>query len=476
MTNIAEFPELRTGGGVVRPTDADYDEARAVYNAMIDRHPVLVARCSSIADVQAALEAGRRARVPIAVRGGGHNGPGFGTVDGGLVIDLSPMHMVEVDPRRRTARVQGGATWGMVDAATHAHGLATPAGIISSTGVGGLTLGGGHGYLSRRHGLTIDNLIEAEVVLADGRVVRASESEHPDLFWALRGGGGNFGVVTSFVFRLHPVTTVVCGPTAWPAAATADVLAWFREFLPAQDHDLYGFFATMTVPPVDAFPEAFHLHKACAVVWCYLGDPADAKEALAPVRAMQPAFDGIGQVPYPALQSAFDALYPPGLQWYWRGDFFRTVPDAAIEAHARFTQELPSMHSSMHLYPIDGAPNHVGADETAWAYRDATFSQVIVGVDPDPRMAPALKAWTVDYWEATHPYSAGGAYVNFMMDDEGQDRVRATYGSNYDRLSQVKAIYDPGNLFRVNQNIRPAAASASGPPKQDRLRRFFRRP
>jgi FAD/FMN-containing dehydrogenase len=446
----------RMSGEVVGPADAGYDDARAVYNAMIDRRPAFVARCAGVGDVRAALDVARSAGVPVAVRGGGHNGPGFGTVDGGIVIDLSPMHAVDVDPGQRTVRVEGGATWGLVDAATHAHGLATPAGIISTTGVGGLTLGGGHGYLSRKHGLTIDNLLEAEVVLADGRQVTASESEHPDLFWALRGGGGNFGIVTAFTFRLHPVGTVVCGPTAWPVSATSDVLSWYRDFMPAQDDDLYGFFAVMTVPPVDDFPEAFHLHKACAIVWCYLGDPADAGEALAPVRDLEPAFDGIGQAPYPALQSTFDGLYPRGLQWYWRGDFFGAVPDEAVEAHVRFAETLPTMHSTMHLYPVDGAVNRVGADETAWAYRDVTFSQAIVGVDPDPAKAAVLKEWTADYWSATHPHSAGGAYVNFLMDDEGQDRVRATYGANYDRLAEIKATYDPTNLFRINQNIRPA--------------------
>ncbi len=459
MTSLVNLPDLRSriAGEVISPEDPGYDQARAVYNAMIDRRPTLVARCSSVADVQAALDASRSNRLNVAIRGGGHNGPGFGTVDGGVVIDLSPMHNVEVDPARRTVRVQGGATWNMVDTATHAHGLATPSGIISTTGVGGLTLGGGHGYLSRRFGLTIDNLLEADVVLADGRVVTASESEHPDLFWALRGGGGNFGVVTSFTFRLHPVATVVAGPTAWPISATADVLKWFRDFLPAQDPELYGFFATMTVPPVDAFPEPFHLHKACAIMWCYSGDPADAQEALKPVRDLSPAFDGIGEAPYPGVQQAFDALYPAGLQWYWRGDFFRTITDAAVAAHVEHSEALPTMHSTMHIYPIDGAVNRVPRDATAWAYRDATFSQVIVGVDPDPANAATIKQWAIDYWEATHPYSAGGAYVNFMMDDEGQDRIRATYGPNYDRLTQVKAEYDPDNTFHINQNIRPAS-------------------
>jgi FAD/FMN-containing dehydrogenase len=459
MTSLADVSDLRSriAGEVIGPEDPEYDQARSVYNAMIDRRPSLVARCRGVADVQAAIEAGRRNRLDIAVRGGGHNGPGFGTVDGGMVVDLSPMHHVEVDPSRRTVRVEGGATWKMVDTATSVQGLATPAGIISTTGVGGLTLGGGHGYLTRRFGLTIDNLLEADVVLADGRVVTASESDHADLFWALRGGGGNFGVVTSFTFRLHPVSTVVAGPTAWPLSATPEVLKWYRDFLPAQDPELYGFFATMTVPPVDGFPEAFHLHKACAIVWCYSGDPADAHEALKPVRELSPAFDGIGEVPYAGMQQAFDALYPPGLQWYWRGDFLRSIPDEAVAAHLEHSEALPTMHSTMHIYPIDGAVNRVPQDATAWAYRDATFSQVIVGVDPDPAQAPAIKQWAIDYWEATHPYSAGGAYVNFMMDDEGQDRLRATYGPNYGRLAQVKAEYDPGNLFHINQNIRPAS-------------------
>ncbi|OBK97494.1 oxidoreductase [Mycobacterium asiaticum] len=456
MTNMAtDEVRGRLGGDVILPDDPGYDEARALHNAMIDKRPAVIARCRSATDVASALEFARTSNLDVAVRGGGHNGPGFGTVEGGVVIDMSPMNRIEVNPDRRTVRVQGGATWAAVDAATHAHGLATPSGIISSTGVGGLTLGGGHGYLSRKHGLTIDNLLAAEVVLADGREVTASESEHPDLFWALRGGGGNFGVVTSFTFRLHPMQSVICGPTAWPISATADILGWFRDFLPAQDEDLYGFFATMTVPPAPPFPEAFHLHKACAVVWCYTGDPARAEEAFTPVRQMQPAWDGVGAAPYPALQSTFDALYPKGLQWYWRGDFFRTVPDEAVAAHARFSEELPTMHSTMHLYPIDGAVHRVGQTDTAFAHRDVTFSQVIAGVDPDPANAETLRRWSGDYWNATHPYSAGAAYVNFMM-DEGQDRVRASYGPNYSRLSQIKAEYDPRNVFHINQNIRPA--------------------
>jgi UDP-N-acetylenolpyruvoylglucosamine reductase len=439
----------------LKPGDNGYDEARKLYNGMIDRWPARIVRCESVADVRAALAAAQESELEIAVRGGGHNGAGYGSVDAGLVIDLRPMDGVRVDPDARTVRVEGGATWGKVDAATGEHGLATPSGIISSTGVGGLTLGGGHGYLSRKYGLTIDNLLEAEVVLPDGRMVTASESENPDLFWALRGGSGNFGIVTSFLFRLHPVSTVIAGPTLWPIEATADVLSWYREFMPAQDEDLYGFFAVLTVPPGDPFPAELHNRKACGVVWCYTGDPARMDEAFAPVRAMRPQFEYVGELPYPALQSMFDALYPPGLQWYWRGDFFRDVPDAAVAAHVKFAEQMPSALSSMHLYPVDGAVRRVGAADTAWSYRDVTFSQVIVGVDADPANADAITRWTVDYWDATHPYSAGGAYVNFMM-DEGADRVRATYQGNFDRLAQTKAQYDPANLLHINPNVPPA--------------------
>ena len=445
----------RLEGRVVTPDDTGYDDARAVYNGMIDRRPAVIARCSSVADVRAALEYGRRSGLAIAVRGGGHNGPGFGTVEGGLVIDLAELDEVAVDAEARTVRVQGGCTWKQVDAATHEHGLATPSGIFSTTGVGGLTLGGGHGYLSRKYGLTVDNLLAAEVVLADGRVVTASETEHPDLFWALRGGGGNFGIVTSFLFRCHPVSTVIAGSTLWPVQATAEVLSWYRDFLPAQDEDLYGFFATMVVPPGDPFPAELHLQKACGVVWCYTGDPAGADAAFAPVRRMAPQHDDIGPVPFDGLQSAFDPLYPKGLQWYWKGDFVRTIPDEAVAVHARFARELPSMHSTMHLYPVDGAVQRVGAADTAWAHRDVTWSSVMAGIDPDPRNAEAVSRWAADYWSAQHPYSAGGAYVNFMM-DEGPDRVRATYGGNHDRLAEIKAIYDPENVLRQNQNIAPA--------------------
>ena len=446
--------ELR--GPLLTVSDAGYDDARTIYNGMIDKHPALIALCASVADVIASVNFAREHDLLLAVMGGGHNGPGLGLCDGGLVLDLAAMDGVRVDPENRTAHVEGGATWGAVDHATHAFGLATPSGIISTTGVGGLTLGGGHGYLSRKYGLTIDNLLGADVVLADGSFVTASEHEHADLFWAIRGGGGNFGVVTSFEFRLHPVDTVVGGPTLWPLEQAPEVLRWYRDFIEDAPEDLYGFFAFLEVPPGPPFPEELHGEKVCGVVWCYTGPEEEADEVFAPVLSVgTPALHGVHAMPYPALQGAFDALYAPGLQWYWKGDFVRELSDEAIAEHVRHA-EVPTTHSTMHLYPVNGAVHGVGEDETAWSYRDATWSMVIAGVDPDPANADRVTTWAKDYWEALHPYSAGGAYLNFMM-EEGDERIRATYRGNYDRLARVKARYDPDNLFRVNQNIKPAA-------------------
>ncbi|MGE5282143.1 MAG: FAD-binding oxidoreductase [Chloroflexota bacterium] len=454
--SAADLPGFQ--GQLIGPQDNDYEEARAVYNAMIERHPALIARCADADDVAKVIAYAAEGDLLLAVRGGGHNGAGLGTCDAGVVIDLSALNAIEVDPEARTVRVGGGCTWGEVDAATAEHGMATPSGIISTTGVGGLTLGGGMGHLTRKCGLTIDNLLEVEVVLAGGERVRASAEENPDLYWALRGGGGNFGVVTSFLFRLHDVDTVVGGPTFWPAEAGAEVLAAYRDFLPAAPRDLNGFFAFTSVPPAPPFPEELHLRKVCGVVWCHLGDAAQAASDMAPLLEAlpEPLMHGAQPMPFPALQTAFDALYPRGEQWYWRADFVREMPDEAVGAHAQFGPKMPTMKSTMHLYPLDGAAAEVGDEETPWAYRDAKWGSVFAGVDPDPAKADAIRRWSIDYFEALHPYSAGGAYVNMMM-DEGQERVRASYGENYERLARIKAKYDPGNLFRVNQNIEPQA-------------------
>ncbi len=430
-----------------------------MYNAMIDRRPALIVRCRDVADVRAAIDFGRSEGFELAVRGGGHNGAGLGSVDDGLVIDLSLTNAVRVDPDAGLATVEAGALLGDLDHATGGFGLAVPAGIVSTTGVAGLTLGGGHGYLTRKHGLTIDNLVSADVVLADGTFVTASEDEHDDLFWALRGGGGNFGVVTSFTFRLHPVSTVVGGPTLWPLEAAPEVLRWYREFLPEAPEDIYGFFAFLTVPPEPPFPEALHLQKVCAVVWCCTGPAEQAQDALASIvqEPAPPVLHGAQAMPYPMLQAAFDAEFPPGQQWYWKADFVAEIPDEAIARHLEFAEAMPTVQSGMHLYPIDGAAHRVPSAETAFSYRDATWSMVMAGIDPDPAKAEQLGEWATAYWQAIHPHAMGGAYVNFMM-EEGDERVRATYRDNYERLARIKAIYDPENVFHVNQNVRPGKA------------------
>jgi len=443
-------------GELIQPSDENYDSARALYNAMIDKRPAMIARCVDAADVIACVNYARENDILVAVRGGGHNGAGLGSCDGGLVIDLSQMNGVRVDPRAKTVRVEGGCTWGDVDHAAHAFGMATPTGVISTTGVGGLTLGGGLGHLTRKFGLTIDNLIEADMVLADGSFVTVGSTENEDLYWAIRGGGGNFGVVTSFLFRLHDVHTNYAGPMFWDLDRTEDVLKLYREFITQAPDDISGFFAVLTVPPGPPFPEEIHLRKMCGIVWCCTCPPEVGKRALDPFRELaQPAFEHVGPMPHPMLQGMFDALYPKGHQWYWKADFVKEISDEAVGLHAKFASELPTMQSTMHLYPINGAAHRGGPQETPWVYRDANWAQVMVGVDPDPANKEKITAWTREYWEAMHPHSAGGAYVNFLSDDEGQERVKTTYGSNYERLVEIKTKYDPANLFRVNQNIQP---------------------
>ena len=448
------FASLR--GRVVQPGDSDYDASRRVYNAMIDRHPRLIVYCRDVADVMRSVDFARAQSLRLAVRGGGHNGGGLGICDEGLVIDLSGLRGIRVDAGARTVRVEGGCTWADVDHATHAFGMATPSGIIGTTGVGGLTLGGGLGHLTRKCGLTVDNLLEADVVLATGELVTANAERHPELYWALRGGGGNFGVVTSFLFRLHEVSTVVAGPTFWPLDRAAEVLRWYRDFIVSAPDDLNGWFAFLTVPPVAPYPPELQGQKVCGIVWCYTGDPAGADAAFKPVREFgPPLMHGVQPMPYPMLQGAFDALYPPGDQWYWRADFVTELSDAAIAEHDRFGPEMPTPQSTMHLYPISGAAHRVKAGDTAFSYREANWASVFAGVSGSAADVPAISAWSKNYWNALHPHSSGGAYVNMMMDDEGEDRVRASYRDNYARLVAAKKRYDPENLFRVNQNIRP---------------------
>ena len=452
---IAELRN-RLQGRLIQAGDAGYDQARQLFNAMNDKTPALIAQCINPDDVITSVNFAHQNGLTVSVRGGGHNGAGLALVDDGLVIDLSKMRAITVDPQTGTVRVEGGAVWREVDQATHPHGLAVPSGIIASTGVAGLTLGGGMGHLSRQYGLTIDSLLEADVVLADGRMVKASELENADLFWALRGGGGNFGIVTGFLFQGRPVQTVVGGPMLWKMEDAARVMRWYRDFIVEAPENVNGFFAFLTVPPGPPFAEHLHLKKVCGIVWAINDTPEKAESLLAAVREQfPPAQDLVGPLPFPALQGMFDPIYQPGLQWYWRGDFVNELSDDAIERHLEFAHRLPSMHSTMHLYPINGAVHRAGQKDTAFSYRESTWSQVIVGVDPDPSNVNAIRDWTVDYWEALHPYSSGGAYVNFLM-EEGQERVQATYRGNYARLAAIKATYDPQNFFRVNQNIKPA--------------------
>jgi FAD/FMN-containing dehydrogenase len=452
---VAAFRD-RLHGSVLQPGDGGYDEARTVFNAMIDKYPSYVAKCTGAADVMAAVEFARDTGIPLSVKGGGHNFAGTAVVDDGLVIDCSPMDSVRVDPDARRAWVGPGATWADVDHETQAFGLATTGGIVSDTGVAGLTLGGGQGYLARKHGLTVDNLVGADVVTADGELVHASASENEDLFWALRGGGGNFGVVTSFEFDLHPVgPEVLGGPVFHPYADAREALEFYREFTADAPDDLacYGLFAR--VPPEEPFPEAYQGEPAFAFAVCYAG-PVDAgEEVLAPLRAFgDPIVDAVQPMPYAALQSAFDDGSPEGHRWYSKAHYLRDIPDGAIDAMLEYTDPFPGPLTQVALEPLGGAMGRIDADATAFAHRDARYSFGIWPGWADPDRDEELIAWAREFHEAMAPY-ADGVYANYLDRDEG-DRVETAYGDNYDRLAEVKAEWDPGNLFDSNQNVAPS--------------------
>jgi FAD/FMN-containing dehydrogenase len=457
MFTDESLKQLQSGfrGVVIQPTDPSYDNARKIYNAMIDKRPALIVQCRDVADVISAVNFARENQLEVAIRSGGHHGAGLSLVDNGLVIDLSPMKGIRVDPQAKTVRVQSGCTSGDVDHATHAFGLAMVSGIVSTTGVAGLALGGGTGNLTRSYGLAIDSLLEVDVVLADGRSVTANKNENTDLFWAVRGGGGNFGVVTSFLFQLHPVSTVYGGPIFWDLADAGKVMRFWRDRIMDAPEELNAYFGYHTVPPAPLFPQEHHMKKAGMIMFCYTGDFNKAEEVLKPFREIaKPIIDFAGPIPFPALQSILDGLMPPGLQWYWNADFVTELSDAAIETHLKQFAKTPTVLSGMHLYPINGAAHRPGRKDTPWSYREANFAQVIVGLDPEPANKEKITTWSKAYWQAMHPYSAGGAYVNMMM-DEGQERVRAAYRDNYPRLAEIKQKYDPANFFHVNQNIHP---------------------
>ncbi len=460
MSDVIQTLSETVWGGVITPADTDYDEARAVYNGMHDRKPLAVVQCADAGDVMTVIAAAREASLDLAVRGGGHSVPGFGTVDDGLVLDLSKMSNVQIDPVKKIARVGGGATWGAVDHATYPFGLAAPGGIISTTGVAGLTLGGGIGYLTRSVGLTIDNLLSADVVLADGRQVTASDYQNEDLFWALRGGGGNFGVVTNFEFQLHEVGDIVGGPMFYDFNDAAAVLAGYRDYIAEAPEQLGCFFGWQIAPDLPFMPKDRVGDLLCVLVTCWNGPHEEAERVLKPLRDIaEVVAEHVGVMPFPALNSAFDDAVPKGMQNYWKADFITELTDEAIAIHVEHGARTPHISSSMHLHPINGAAQRVGADETAFGHRDKMFSPVVAGIWDDPADNEANIKWVRDYYDAIHPHSGSdGGYVNFMSDDDDH-RAPANYGANYERLAQVKAAYDPDNVFHVNQNIVPANGS-----------------
>jgi FAD/FMN-containing dehydrogenase len=446
-------------GPLLTPDSPAYDEARTIWNTMIDRRPALIARCTSAADVALVVRFAREHNLVLAVRGGGHNIAGNATCEGGLLIDLSQMRAVRVDQDARTAQVEGGATLADFDRETQAFGLATPLGINSTTGVAGLTLGGGFGWLSRRLGLTIDNLLSAEVVTATGDIVRASSDVNPDLFWAIRGGGGNFGVVTSFEFRLHPVgPEVLSGLVVHPLDAAGDVLRFYRDFLPTTPDEFVCWFVMRKAPPLPFLPTEWHGKEILALAMCYSGSSlAEGERVAAPLRGFgKPIADVVAPHPYTAWQAVMDPLLTPGFRNYWKSHDFREVSDGLIDILIAHARKLPDPNTEIAFAQLGGAVSRVPNDATAYGHRDGQFVLNVHGRWQDRGKDSACIGWARDLFNATAPFATGNVYVNFLTQDE-EDRVRAAYGRNYDRLSKLKNKYDPRNLFRLNQNIRPLA-------------------
>ena len=461
MTNsqASKIEELKVGfkGEILIPSNAAYEGARRIWNAMIDKHPAVIALCATASDVVSGVRFARDNGVVLAIRGGGHNIAGNALCDDGIVIDLSQMKTAKVDPDSRRATIEGGATLADLDAATQAHGLATPIGINSTTGVAGLTLGGGFGWLSRKYGMTIDNLESAEVVTATGEVVRASASEHPDLFWALRGGGGNFGVVTRFEFRLHPVgPDVLSGLIVYPISEAKSVLQQYREFIAKAPEELSVWTVLRQAPPLPFLPETVHGKGVVVLALIYAGDPKQGEPLIEPLRMLGTCLgEHVGVQPYAAWQQAFDPLLTPGARNYWKSHNFSTLADGLFDAVIEYIGTLPSPQCEIFFGAIGGATTRPAPESTAYAHRDALFVMNVHGRWEDPADDKRCIGWARDFFNASAPFASGGVYVNFLTADEG-DRVRSAYGRNYDRLAQVKRKYDPDNLFRTNQNIEPA--------------------
>lgn len=437
-------------GPLLRPGDAEYDDARTVWNAMIDRKPGIVAQCTSTDDVRAVVNAAREHGLLLSIHGGGHNVAGNAVCDGGIMLDLSPMKGITVDPHTRIARAQGGVLWGEFDAATQAYGLATTGGTVSTTGITGLTLGGGFGFLQRRFGLVCDNVLSVEIVTADGELRTANANQHQDLFWAVRGGGGNYGVVTSIEYRLHPVgPTVLGGLILHPLAAARDVLRHFREFAKTAPEEFGSFVGFLTSPEGQPL---------LALVICYSGPLDEGTEVLRPLRSFgNPAADLVGEMPYTAVQSLFDPAFPSGRLNYWKSSVLHELSDAAIDTMISHFERVPSPLTAAGMEHFGGAVSRVGDDETAFGQREMTFNLLIASAWTDPTESDANITWTRDFWQAMRPHLQAGAYVNYL-DDEDQDRVKSAYGKNYERLAAIKGHYDPTNLFKMNRNIAPQQA------------------
>ncbi len=452
----ADALDRAMNGAVLRPASDGYDEARTIWNAMIDRRPSLIARCESTADVKHAVDFARDHALVLSIRGGGHNIAGNAVCDDGLMIDLSRMNSVRVDPEARTAAVGPGATLGDVDRATQQHGLATPTGINSTTGIAGLTLGGGFGWLSRKHGLTADNLIGAEVVTADGNIVRASAEEHPDLFWALRGGGGNFGVVTEFVFRVHDVgPELLSGLVVYPLEQAKEALRRYREIAAGFADDTAVWCVLRLAPPLPFLPEEVHGKPVIVFALCHAGDPDDGRRAVEPIRHLgTPYGEHIGVQPFTAWQQAFDPLLAPGARNYWKSHNFTELTDGTIDLLVRYASEVPSPHCEIFIGQLGGQINRVAPESTAYSHRDAEFVVNVHGRWETAAEDDRGMGWARDFYNDAAPFATGGVYVNFMTAEE-TERVGAAYGSNWDRLVEIKRRYDPDNLFSMNQNISP---------------------
>ncbi len=449
--------QQRLHGALIRPADEDYDAARRVYNAQHDRHPALIVQAADVADVMAGVTFAAEHDLPLAVRGGGHSVPGYGTCDDGLVLSLERMRGIRVDPEHRRVRAEGGCTWADLNDATAAFGLATTGGIVSTTGIAGLTLGGGLGYLARRCGLTCDNLVAADLVTAEGRLLTCSEGQHEELFWAIRGGGGNFGVVTAFEYRLHEVADILGGPTFYPLEA--GVFQAYREWIVEAPEALGAILGITLAPPLPFVPEGWHGRPAVVVLTCWSGAAREDEAIRERLGRLGPVLgQSVQRMPYPVINTLFDELLPAGLHHYWKGCFSRELTDAAIGVHLDFGARIPCPQTATLLFPIDGACRRIAPEDTAFAYRDATFATALGPSWPDARDSEANIAWGRAYYQALRPHSQEGGYVNFMSADDA-DRVPANYRQNHARLVALKTRVDPTNLFRLNQNIAPRQAA-----------------